>query len=125
MGLGRASRKLGRDTGERLALFRSQVSALLLHERIETTEAKAKEVKKIADRIVGMALKGDLHAIRQVRRFLTDKEAVKKLFTTIAPRYAGRPGGYTRVVKLGPRRGDAAPMAIVELVPSQPEAKGS
>jgi large subunit ribosomal protein L17 len=125
MGLGRASRKLGRDTGERLALFRSQVSALLLHERIETTEAKAKEVKKIADRIVGMALKGDLHAIRQVRRFLTDKEAVKKLFTTIAPRYAGRRGGYTRVVKLGPRRGDAAPMAIVELVPSQPEAKGS
>jgi large subunit ribosomal protein L17 len=101
------------------------VSALLLHERIETTEAKAKEVKKIADRIVGMALKGDLHAIRQVRRFLTDKEAVKKLFTTIAPRYAGRRGGYTRVVKLGPRRGDAAPMAIVELVPSQPEAKGS
>lgn len=123
MGLGRASRKLGRDTGERLALFRSQVSALLLHERIETTEAKAKELKKIADRIVGMAIKGDLHAMRQVRRFLTDKEAVKKLFKTIAPRYAGRRGGYTRVVKLGPRRGDGAPMAIVELVPSQPEVK--
>ncbi|MDR5693934.1 MAG: 50S ribosomal protein L17 [Armatimonadota bacterium] len=125
MGLGRPTRKLGRDTGERFALFRNQVSALLLHERIETTEAKAKEIKKIADRIVGMAMKGDLHAMREVRRFLTDKEAVKKLFTIIAPRYAGRQGGYTRVVKLGPRRGDAAPMAIVELVPAQPEARGS
>ncbi len=118
MGLGAKGRKLGRDTGERTALFRQLVSALFLHDRIETTEAKAKETKKIADGLIALAVRGDLQARRQVGRLVTDRRARQRLFGEIAPRYQAGRGGYTRVIKMGRRRGDAAAMALVELVPS-------
>ena len=108
-------RKLGRDSSARKALFRSLLTSFFAHERIETTEAKAKEVSGLAEKMITLAKKGDLHARRQVLVWV-DEEVTKKLFDTIAPKYAERQGGYTRVLKLGPRRGDAAPMAILELV---------
>lgn len=108
--------KLGRTSDQRRALFRGMVTALFAQERIETTEAKAREVKAIADEMITLAKRGDLHARRQALAYIMDEGVVKKLFDTIAPRYADRAGGYTRVLKLGPRRGDAAPMAILELV---------
>ena len=110
-----AYRKLGRDSSARKALFRSLLTSFFAHERIETTEAKAKEVSGLAEKMIPLAKKGDLHARRQVLVWV-DEEVTKKLFDTIAPKYAERQGGYTRVLKLGPRRGDAAPMAILELV---------
>jgi large subunit ribosomal protein L17 len=110
-------RKLGRDSSARKALFRSILTSFFKYERIETTEAKAKEISGLADQIITLAKRGDLHARRQVAAKLQgDKEVVRKLFDTIAPKYQERNGGYTRVLKLGPRRGDAAPMAILELV---------
>lgn len=114
--LGQKGRRLGRDTGERTALLRSLVSALILHERIQTTEPRAKEAKKVADRVIEIALRNDLHARRQVARLLPDREVVRRLFTTVAPRYQKGRGGYTRLVRVGFRRGDAAPVAVVELV---------
>ncbi|MDR7483770.1 MAG: 50S ribosomal protein L17 [Armatimonadota bacterium] len=116
MGLGAKRRKLGRDTGERRALFRDLVSALILHERVQTTDARARETKKIADSLIASAMANDLQARRRVRRLLTDRRVVTRLFADIVPRYQPGRGGYTRVVKLGTRRGDAAPMALVELV---------
>lgn len=114
--LGQKGRRLGRDTGARTALFRSLVTSLVLEERITTTESKAKEVKKIADRMIDLALRNDLHARRQVARLVIDRQALKRLFDTVAPRYQQGRGGYTRLVRTGFRRGDAAPMALVELV---------
>ncbi|VBB04865.1 ribosomal protein l17 [Lucifera butyrica] len=111
-----AYRKLGRDSSARKALFRSILTSFFEYERIETTEAKAKEISGLADKMVTLAKRGDLHARRQVLSYLMDEEVTKKLFDTIAPKYADRNGGYTRIMKLGPRRGDAAPMAILELV---------
>ena len=108
--------KFGRDAGHRKALLRNLVSSLLLEERIKTTDTKAKAVKALADKMITLGKRGDLHARRQATAFLGRPEAVAKLFNDIAPRYTGRNGGYTRVVKVGPRRGDAAPMSIVELV---------
>lgn len=116
MGWGAKRRKLGRDEGERRALFRDLVSALILHGRIETTDARAKETKKIADSLITTALANDIHARRQVRRYLTDPRVLKRLFRDVVPRYQPGRGGYTRVVKTGTRRGDAARMALVELV---------
>ncbi|HLJ58909.1 MAG TPA: 50S ribosomal protein L17 [bacterium] len=116
MSLGQKGRRLGRDTGARLALFRGLVSALIVHERIATTEHKAKETKKIADRMIDLALQNDLHARRQVARVLPDRAVIKRLFSTVAPRYQKGRGGYTRVIRTAPRRGDAAPMALLELV---------
>lgn len=110
-------RKLGRDASARKALFRSILTSFFRYERIETTEAKAKEISGLADQLITLAKRGDLHARRQViAQLMNDKEVVTKLFDTIAPKYNERQGGYTRVLKLGPRRGDAAPMAIIELV---------
>ncbi len=114
--LGQKGRRLGRDTGERTALLRSLVAALILHERVQTTEPKAKEAKKVADRVIEIALRNDLHARRQVARLLPDREVVRRLFTTVAPRYLKGRGGYTRLVRVGFRRGDAAPVAVLELV---------
>jgi large subunit ribosomal protein L17 len=111
-----AYRKLGRDTSARKALFRSMLTSFFAYERIETTEAKAKEISGMAEKMITLAKRGDLHARRQVLSSLYDEEVVTKLFDVIAPKYAERQGGYTRVLKLGPRRGDAAPMAIIELV---------
>src|SRR5688500_10416852 len=105
MGLGAKRRKLGRDTGERRALFRDLVGALILHERIETTTAKAKETKKIADTVISTALANDLNARRQVRRFLTDGRVLRRLFSDVVPRFEAGRGGYTRVIKRRNRRG--------------------
>lgn len=109
-------RKLGRTASHRRALLRNQVTSLVLHGRIETTEAKAKAIKPLADKMVTLGKRGDLHARRQAAAFLIQPEAVKRLFDEIAPKYEERNGGYTRIIKTGPRRGDAAPMAIIEWV---------
>jgi large subunit ribosomal protein L17 len=111
-----AYRKLGRDSSARKALLRSIVTSLFQHERIETTEAKAKELRKIADKMLTLAKRGDLHARRQVLAYMMDEEVVRKLFDTLAPKYKDRQGGYTRILKTGFRQGDAAPMVIIELV---------
>ncbi len=108
--------KLGRPSASRKALFRHLATALLAQERIETTETKAQELKAIVEELITLAKENTLANKRRALAFLTDEDVNKKLFDTIAPRYAGRPGGFTRVLKLGPRRGDAAPMAIIELV---------
>ena len=109
-------RKLGRDSSARKALFRGMLTSFFQHERIETTEAKAKELRGLADQMVTLAKRGDLHARRQVLAYLMDESVVTKLFAEIAPKYADRQGGYTRVIKTGLRKGDAAPLAIIELV---------
>ncbi len=109
-------RKFNRKTGPRRALLRNMVTSLMIAERIETTETKAKEVNRIADKMVTLAKKGDLHARRQALAYMLDEDAVTKLFEKIAPRYEGRAGGYTRIIKKGPRRGDSAPMVLLELV---------
>jgi large subunit ribosomal protein L17 len=92
------------------------LTSFFAYERIETTESKAKEISGLAEKMITLAKRGDLHSRRQVLSYLMDEEVVKKLFDAIAPKYIDRQGGYTRVLKLGPRRGDAAPMAILELV---------
>jgi large subunit ribosomal protein L17 len=114
--LGQKGRRLGRDTGARTALLRGLVAALIVEERVKTTEHKAKEAKKVADRVITLALRNDLHARRQVARLLLDRATVKRLFSTVAPRYQTGRGGFTRIVRTVPRRGDAAPMALLELV---------
>jgi len=100
----------------RRALFRNLISELIRHERIRTTEAKARAIRADAEKIITLAKRGDLHARRQVLRTITDQGLVKKLFDELAPRHEDRPGGYTRVLKLGPRQGDAAAMVLLELV---------
>lgn len=109
-------RKLGRPTDHRLALFRNLVTDLLRHEKIITTEAKAKEVRGLAERVITMGKRGDLHARRRAMGFVYDKKVVEKVFDELGPRYASRPGGYSRMVKLGPRLGDGARMAQLELI---------
>lgn len=110
-----AGRKFDLPTDQRLALLRGLVRSLLLHEKIETTETRAKDVRSIAEKVITTAKKNDLHARRQARKVLNDEDLVKKLFDQIAPRFADRPGGYTRMTKIGFRRGDAAPMVKLEL----------
>ena len=112
-----AGRKLGRPTGHRIAMCRNMVTDLLRHERIQTTEAKAKEVRSLAEKIITHGKKGTLSERRKALAFVTNKDMVEKAFDILATRYQDRKGGYTRMVKLGPRKGDAAPMAILELVP--------
>ena len=111
-----AYRKLNRNSGNRKALFRSILTAFFKNERIETTTTKAKEITGLAAKLITLAKQGDLHARRQVLAFLVDEEVTKKLFDEIAPKYKERNGGYTRIYKTMPRRGDAAEMAILELV---------
>src|SRR5690606_10999578 len=102
--------------GHRKALLRGLVASVLIHGRIETTAGKAKAAKPLVDKMVTLGKRGDLHARRQAAAFLANPEAVRKLFEEVAPKYADRSGGYTRVLNLGPRQGDAAPMALLELV---------
>lgn len=111
-----AYRKLGRNMGHRGAMLRNIVTSLLKHERIETTEARAKELNAITEKMISLGKQGDLAAKRQAMSYLLDEDVVKKLFDTVAPKYADRQGGYTRIMKLGYRRGDAAEMVLVELV---------
>jgi len=108
--------KLGLRTDHRNAMFRNMVTSLLRHERIETTEPRAKAIRSLAEKMITLGKKGDLHARRQAVSFILDQEVVKKLFADLAPKYAERPGGYTRIIKIGPRRGDAAQMVLIELV---------
>jgi len=135
----KSGRRLGRNSAHRKAMYRNMVTSLMLHGRIRTTEAKAKELRKIADKIITLgkrvtpaaveAAEGDqqkvlaarrLHNIRRARRTITNKEALNKVFTEYASRYEERPGGYTRILKLGNRPGDNAPMAMIELVVDHP-----
>ncbi len=116
--------KLGRTSSHRKALLRNMVTSLLDHERIETTDAKAKELRRIADRMITLGKRGDLHARRQALSVIKDKGVAAKLFDELADRYKDRPGGYTRVLKVRNRVGDAAPLSIVELVDGEAKAAG-
>ena len=118
-----ARRKLGRTSAHRIALMRNLVTALLDHEQIETTDAKAKELKRYADKMITLGKRGDLHARRQALRVVRSAEVTSKLFSTLAERYRTRPGGYTRVLKLRTRVGDAAPISLVELVDREAPTK--
>lgn len=109
-------RKLGFRSDHRRALLRNSVTSLLEHEKITTTETRAKEISSIADKMITLAKKGDLHSRRQVNSYLLKDSVVYKLFSTYPGRYQDRNGGYTRIIKTGVRRGDGAPMAIIELV---------
>jgi large subunit ribosomal protein L17 len=115
-----SGKKLGRDSAHRKAMYANLASALIEHGRIKTTEAKAKAVKPIAEKMITLGRRGDVHAHRQAVAFLRSKDVVHKLFAEVAPRFADRPGGYSRIVKLGPRQGDAAEMVYLELVDHQP-----
>jgi len=119
----RAGRKLRRTTSHRLAMFSNQLASLMTHERIETTLTKAKELRPLAERLVTRAKNDGVAARRQVARWIPDRTTVKKLFETIAPRFVDRPGGYTRILRLGARKGDAAEAAILEFVDYKFEAK--
>jgi large subunit ribosomal protein L17 len=115
----KSGRRLGRTTSHRVAMFRNMVTSFLNHERITTTDAKAKELRSIAEKMITLGKKGDLHAMRQAASYIREKSVVTKLFTTIAPRYSERPGGYTRIIKLGLRPGDNASLSMIELVEEQ------
>ncbi|MGO1121176.1 50S ribosomal protein L17 [Rhodovibrionaceae bacterium A322] len=121
---GKGLRKLNRTASHRKAMFANMAHALIKHEQITTTLPKAKELRRIADRLVTLGKRGDLHARRQAAAVLRDNEMVKKLFSELGERYKERPGGYTRVLKAGFRHGDMAPMAVIELVDRNPDAKG-
>ncbi len=110
------TRKLGRTTDHRKAMLRGMVTYLLENGQIETTVTRAKEVRAMAEKMITIAKKNDLHAKRQVLAYVTKEDVAKKLFDEIAPNYAERNGGYTKIIKTGPRRGDAAEMAIIQLV---------
>ncbi len=121
---GIAGRKLGVTTSHRLAMFRNMATSLLKHEQITTTLPKAKELRPYVERIITLGKRGGLHARRQAHAQVMDEKVVDKLFTTIADRYRTRQGGYCRVLKAGIRYGDAAEMAVIELVDRDPAAKG-
>jgi large subunit ribosomal protein L17 len=111
----KAGRKLNRTTAHRKALFRNLVTSLLAHEQVHTTDAKAKELRRIADRMITLGKRGSLHARRLALSYIRDESVVRKLFNEVAGRFRERPGGYTRIIKLGHRHGDAAPMSVIEL----------
>jgi large subunit ribosomal protein L17 len=112
----KSGRKLSRTSSHRWALIRNLITSLLRDEKIQTTDAKAKELRRWADRVITLGKQGSLHARRQVLGIVQDKAVVRKLFDSIAPRFKDRPGGYTRIIKVGIRRGDAAPISLIELV---------
>jgi large subunit ribosomal protein L17 len=109
-------RKLGRNTSHRNAMMKNMVTSLMRHEHIQTTDARAKELRRMADKIVTLGKRGDLHARRLVAKVVNDNAVVAKLFNEIAPRFKERNGGYTRIIKVGNRFGDAAPVSVIELV---------
>lgn len=124
-----AGRKLNKSSSHRLAMLRNMVTSLLEHERIVTTLPKAKELRKAAEKMITLGKRGDLHARRQAASYVRSKALVTKLFNDLAPQYADRQGGYTRIIRTGMRPGDAAPMALIELVnyeapaPAAPQAQ--
>ena len=111
-----AGKRLSRYSAARWMLFRNQVTDLLRYDKITTTEVKAHEVRSLAEKMVTLAKEGTVHARRQAAAFLTDETVLSRLFKELGPRYADRAGGYTRIAKLGPRQGDAAPMAVIEMI---------
>lgn len=119
-----SGRKLNRTASHRKAMFANMASALIKHEQIITTLPKAKELRGVVDKLITLGKRGDLHARRQAIAKIRDKAMVAKLFETLGPRYQERSGGYTRVLKAGFRYGDSAPMAVIELVDRDPEARG-
>ncbi len=121
----KAGRRFGRTTSNRKAMVRNMVTSLLDHERIVTTTPKAKEIRKVADKMITLAKRGDLHARRQALSFIQDKTVVAKLFNELGPEYMERAGGYTRIIQTGNRLGDCAPMAILELVNYQEKSSAS
>ncbi len=118
----KAGRKLGRTTSHREAMLRNMVTSLLKEEKIVTTDTRAKELRCIAEKMITLGKRGDLHARRQAGSFIRDRVTAKKLFDEISPRYGERAGGYTRIVKMGRRLGDNAPVSVIELMPG-PEEK--
>ncbi len=114
----KAGKRLGRTSAHRSALYRNMVAELIKRDRIETTDAKAKELRRIADRMVTLGKQGTLAARRRAVAYVRSRDVVSRLFDEVAPRFADRPGGYTRVTKLGVRRGDAAPMSVIEFTGS-------
>jgi large subunit ribosomal protein L17 len=112
----KSGKRLGRNTPHRTAMLRNMVTSLFDHEKITTTDARAKELRKVADRMITLGKRGDLHARRQVLNVIRDQKIVAKLFDQIGPRYKDRPGGYTRIIKIGSRLGDNAPQSIIALV---------
>ena len=118
----RAGKKLGRDSAHRKALYANLAAALIEHGRIKTTEAKAKSVKPVVEQMITLGRRGDVHARRQALAYLRSQDVVHKLFSEVGPRFADRPGGYSRIVRIGPRPGDSAEMVYLELVDFLPEA---
>ena len=112
----KSGKRLGRNTPHRTAMLRNMVTSLFEHEKLTTTDARAKELRKVADRMITLGKRGDLHARRQVLNIIRDQKVVAKLFDQIGPRYKDRPGGYTRIIKVGTRLGDNAPQSIIALV---------
>lgn len=121
---GNSGRKLNRTASHRRAMFRNMADALIKHEQIVTTLPKAKELRPVVDKLITLGKRGDLHARRLAAGRMIDEAMVRKLFDVLGPRYAERNGGYTRVLKAGFRHGDGAPMAVIELVDRDPEARG-
>ncbi len=121
---GMSRRKLNRSGTHRKAMFANMAVSLLKHEQIQTTLPKAKDLRRVVDRLITLGKRGDLHARRQAMSVLRDRTITAKLFAELAERYRERPGGYTRVLKAGHRYGDMAPIAVIELVDRNPEAKG-
>ena len=119
----KTGRKLNRSPSHRRALMRNLVTSLFRHERIQTTDPKAKELRGWADRVIGLGKQGSLHARRQALGIVQDEAVVHKVFDTLAPRYKDRPGGYTRIVKIGWRHGDRAPISLIELLPADGAGK--
>ncbi len=128
---GKAGRKLGRTSSHKEAMFRNMVTSIIKHERIRTTDSKAKEVRKLAEKMITLGKRGNLHARRQALAFIRDKASMSKLFGELTERYRQRAGGYTRIIKVGYRFGDNAPVSILEFIPEEkkkekakPKAKG-
>ena len=119
----KTGRKLGRNASHRKAMFRNMVTSLFKHEHLETTDAKAKEVKPIAEKMISLAKRGDLHARRQALAYIKDKSVIHRLFDELKDRYIDRQGGYARIIKKGHRRGDGAPISIIQLLPDDKEKK--
>ena len=121
----KSGRQLSRNSAHRWALMRNLITALLREEKIRTTDPKAKELRRWVERVITLGKQGSLHARRQVFAIVQDKAVVRKLFDTIGPRFKDRPGGYTRIIKIGIRRGDAAQMSVIELVGAEGEKEAS
>ena len=121
----KSGRQLSRNSAHRWALMRNLITALLREEKIRTTDPKAKELRRWVERVITLGKQGSLHARRQVLAIVQDKAVVRKLFDAIGPRFKDRPGGYTRIIKIGIRRGDAAQMSVIELVGAEAEKEAS